>query len=272
MKIPDDFQFSQASLEDYRECPRRFELKYLLRLSWPGIKVKPVSGYEFALYQGILFHRMVFQHITGIPEERLKENISDREMAGWWKNYLESKLYYGKVFPEVILSGSTGEHFLVAKYDLIKIEDDKITIIDWKTSKKIPDRNYLKERIQTRLYLYLLVKEGIYVYNNHRSFEPEKVQMIYWFVNFPENPVTFFYDSFLYRGDEKYLMSIIREIKSGKEFAKTDATVNCRYCVYRSLCDRGKEAGSAGEFEGQTDFIENFDSEFDFEQIGEQWF
>ncbi len=96
--------------------------------------------------------------------------------------------------------------------------------------------------------------------------------MIYWFVNFPETPVIFSYNSFLYREDEKYLMSIIREIKSEKEFIKTDAEVNCRYCVYRSLCDRGREAGSAEEFEGQTDFIENFDSEFDFEQIGEQEF
>jgi len=34
--LPAPFTFSQSSLQDYYDCPRRFELRYLSRLIWPA--------------------------------------------------------------------------------------------------------------------------------------------------------------------------------------------------------------------------------------------
>jgi hypothetical protein len=46
MILPGDFQFSQASLQDYVDCPKRFPLCYLMKLSWPAIQAEPVSEHE----------------------------------------------------------------------------------------------------------------------------------------------------------------------------------------------------------------------------------
>ncbi len=34
MPLPPDFHFSQSSLQDYLDCPRRFELRYLQKVKW----------------------------------------------------------------------------------------------------------------------------------------------------------------------------------------------------------------------------------------------
>ena len=42
----------------------------------------------------------------------------------------------------------------------------------------------------------------------------------------------------------------------------------CRFCVYRSLCNRGIEAGPFGDLEND-DLEDEFDFQLDFEQIAE---
>ena len=37
MKPENDFIFSAHNLQDYLDCPRRFELKYILKQPWPAI-------------------------------------------------------------------------------------------------------------------------------------------------------------------------------------------------------------------------------------------
>jgi hypothetical protein len=69
--LPDDFQFSQASLQDYVDCRRRFQLRYLLELAWPAIQAEPAEDQEMHGQQGELFHRLVQQHQLGIPAARL---------------------------------------------------------------------------------------------------------------------------------------------------------------------------------------------------------
>ena len=46
MTLPPTFQFSQNSLQDYVDCPRRFQLRYLLRQPWPAVESEPLSEYE----------------------------------------------------------------------------------------------------------------------------------------------------------------------------------------------------------------------------------
>jgi hypothetical protein len=44
----------------------------------------------------------------------------------------------------------------------------------------------LKERLQTRLYPFLLVEAGTYL-NGGSPIQPDHIQMIYWFASDPEN-------------------------------------------------------------------------------------
>ena len=257
MEILDKFQFSQASLEDYRACPRRFKLKYILNLSWPAPEADPVSDYEKYVRRGSLFHCMIEQHIRGVPEEKIFSMVEDKDLILWWNNYLESKLYQGKVFPEVILSTKLKDYSLSARYDLIKIEGDRVIIIDWKTSGKKPDRKELRASFQTKVYLFLLVKCGFYIYNNYQQFLPGNVKMIYWYARFPGDPAEFQYSSSQYKEDEEYLSASIENILKDREFPLTDKKDNCIYCLYKSLCNRGIKAGPLKEFAGEINLPEN---------------
>ncbi len=66
------FSFSQSSLQDYVDCPRRFQLRYIEHLAWPAIETEPLLENERRLREGQqLFHRMVQQHLIGLPVEKL---------------------------------------------------------------------------------------------------------------------------------------------------------------------------------------------------------
>ncbi|MCZ7553427.1 MAG: PD-(D/E)XK nuclease family protein [Anaerolineales bacterium] len=43
LRLPEGFHFSQTNLQDYRECPRRFKLRYMLGLAWPAIESEPAA-------------------------------------------------------------------------------------------------------------------------------------------------------------------------------------------------------------------------------------
>ena len=79
MLLPPDFQFSQGSLQDYVDCPQRFRLRHLLRLAWPAPPAEPLSLYEQHAQDGEAFHRLVHQHILGLPAGRLSATISPEQ-------------------------------------------------------------------------------------------------------------------------------------------------------------------------------------------------
>ena len=273
MTLPIDFQFSQGSLQDYVDCPRRFQLRYLLRRAWPAVEAEPALENERHLQQGAAFHRLVHQHLLGLSAERLSSMVTDKDLSHWWHSYLNSapanltKLRY----PEVALSAPVSGHRLVAKYDLIAVEpEQRAAILDWKTSRKRPRRKWLAERLQTRVYPYLLVQAGSHL-NESRPFQPEQIEMVYWFANFPEDPERFPYDADRCKKDGDYLASLIEEIGNLKDddFPLTTQERRCRYCPYRSLCQRGVRAGPLDEAEIEPEEDSDFGIALDFEQIAE---
>ncbi len=294
MTLLTDFQFSQGSLQDYVDCPRRFQLRYIQRLAWPAVEAEPALENERHLQQGAAFHRLVHQHVLGLSPERLSSTITDEDLSRWWHNYLESGPadLPASRYPEVVLSAPVSGHRLVAKYDLITLMSssklgrspsttlrtgpspiEKAVILEWKTSRKRPRRKWLAERLQTRVYPYLLVQAGSHLLEtgNCRSFQPEQVEMLYWFANFPEDPERFPYDAAQYHADSDYLASLVEEIKGlgDEDFALTTQERRCRYCPYRSLCQRGVRAGALDEAEDEPEWGDDFEIALDFEQIAE---
>ncbi len=73
--------------------------------------------------------------------------------------------------PKSNLSAPLGKHRLLAKYDLIAVQDGKATIYDWKTYRKRPRNEWLAARTQTRVYRALLVQAGAHL-NKGQPFDP----------------------------------------------------------------------------------------------------
>lgn len=251
MPLAPDFQFSQSSLQDYIDCQRRFQLRYLNRQAWPAVEVEPIFDKENFLRQGAIFHRMAQQHILGLPAERVLQANNDPELNRWWANFIDSGLdgLPETRYPEKLLSILLGGEPLIAKYDLIAIEPGQSAIIvDWKTSRKKPPRNWLANRLQTRIYRYLMVRAGASL-NDGEPLAPEQVTMVYWFTNFPDQAETFAYDGAQFAEDEAYLQDLISTIVGQDEaiFPLTADERRCRFCQYRSLCARGPSAGTMDE-------------------------
>ncbi len=97
MTLPPGFQFSQASLQDYADCPRRFQLRYLLKIAWPAVQSEPLQEHERFMRQGERFHRLVQQYFLGLPPEMLAAQTKDPDLALWWENFLQFNRDFSQV-------------------------------------------------------------------------------------------------------------------------------------------------------------------------------
>ncbi len=274
---------SQSSLQDYVDCARRFQLRYIDRLSYPAVESEPALENEKHLQEGEYFHRLAQQYLIGIPSEQVSKLANSANLQRWWENFLtasdlrvlkELGGLSGSLHPEATLSAPLGNFRLLAKYDLIAIANDKATIYDWKTYRKRPRDEWLHARMQTRVYRALLVNAGAHL-NQGKSFEPEQIEMIYWFADFPNDPARFVYTSAQYQRDWDLLIKLAEEIKNASNYPLTDDRTKCLYCPYRSYCERGVRAGDVDQAEAETstELSPGMEAEelfnVNFEQIGE---
>ncbi len=262
---------SQSSLQDYNDCPRRFELRYLEQLAYPAIETEPALENEKHQQEGEYFHRLAQQHLIGIPAEQVAKFANTENLQRWWDNYINAQDLrglkdLGGLKTEITLSAPLGKFRLVAKYDLIGFDKDKVYIYDWKTYRKRPKNEWLAIRWQTRVYRALLVQAGAH-FNGGKPIQPEQVEMIYWFPDFPNDPARFAYKADQFKRDWDALTKLADEIATASSYPKTDEVSKCSYCPFRSYCNRGIRAGDALEAELETEAEELFD--INFEQIGE---
>jgi hypothetical protein len=271
-KLPPQFAFSQSSLQDYADCPRRFQLRYLDHLVYPAAESEPALENERHLLEGQHFHRLAQQYLLGIPTEKLELLANTPNLQRWWENFMNARDLTGLkdlsgLYPEVTLSAPLGDFRLVAKYDLIAfMKDEKIVIYDWKTYRKRPRNEWLSARWQTRVYRSLLVAAGSQL-NGGKPIVPERCEMVYWFSNFPDDLARFPYNEAQYKRDWDALVKLTEEIQSAASYPLTEDRQKCAYCPYRSYCDRGIQAGDLDAIEAEMEAESLFD--VNFEQIGE---
>lgn len=247
--LPPDFSFSQKSLQDYRDCPRRFQLRYLEKLSWPASPSEPMERYEYLSSLGTQFHKLVHQYLSGLEPAHLQDGLTDSILQRWFDHFLDSRFVDipEPHFPEISLVSRLNEFRLIAKYDLVYLENDgKFYILDWKTSHTKPPRGWLENRIQSMLYPYLLSAAG------HTLFpvpdiHPDTIYMVYWYPSDPQKPEVFHHSAHKQSQYDETLRGLLSEIQDAADgltdFPKTDVLDRCLYCRYRSFCDRGEKAG-----------------------------
>jgi hypothetical protein len=269
--MPDGFQFSQGKLQDYVDCPRRFQLRYVLMQPWPALITDAPAEAEQHMQRGADLHRLAHQHALGLEPDRLAATIHDSTLDRWWQTFLAHPppgLPETVRRAEVVLTVPLVGHRLLAKLDLLAIEPgERLVVVDWKAVLKRPSRAVLAKRLQTRVYRYLIVQAGSAL-NGDVQPEPEQVEMVYWFAEFGGAAERFPYDVAQHAADCDYLSSLVVEIAAHEEpiWPLTPDERRCRFCNYRSLCERGVKAGFPQDLE---DDLEPDALEIDLEQIAE---
>lgn len=288
--LPAGFLFSQSNLQDYVDCRRRFLLRYLFNVAWPGLESEPALESERFMRLGERFHRLAQQYFIGAPPQALEGSIREDELLQWWKQFerFAGSLRQRKfIAPELTLSAPLEDHRLLAKFDLLLInEEGKFILYDWKTARRRPRRERLMERMQTHVYPYLLARCGA-GFHHGKAIPPESIELIYWFPAFPDQPERIVYNAARFQADHALLTNLVREIKQAvgnlseaqlaglpggevfdSAFPMTTQIERCAYCVYRSLCDRGERAGDF-DAEVAENEMEDFEVHIDFEQVAE---
>jgi hypothetical protein len=268
-----EFRFSQHSLADFEDCPRRFYLRHVARQAWPLLETGPhgmdALTYHDYLRRGATLHRWIERYWLGLPPSAAGsrptfDDPGDRELAVWWARF-QATDFSGlpeRRLPELELSAPLGEFRLYARFDLLAIgagagstgdvdQDKRLVIVDWKTlrGETPPSPQFLKQRMQTRAYLYVLTTAGA-PFNDGAPIAPEQCAMRYWLANFPERPwVEITYSRGDYEADREHLIGLASDAArrtGGEAFELTSDERHCTYCTYRTLCHRRGEPVSIG--------------------------
>ena len=249
MLLADNFIFSQNSLQNYVDCKRRFYLKEILQLQWPALESEPTRMLEERTTLGAEFHLLCNQYFSGVPELAIRESLDSPEILQWWDAFIRLGLLpKPQLRPEKAITVPFLDYRLTVHYDLLSSDQDEHYIIyDWKTNLKQPQRATLGKRMQT--IIYPMVLQIFCEINNTVNSRPENIKMIYWYTVFPEHPIEFQYDQATYTSQKSELANLITEItRNGMDdFYLTEKLWHCKFCQYRSYCNRGEKAGEFTE-------------------------
>jgi hypothetical protein len=156
----------------------------------------------------------------------------------------------------------------MARFDLLAGKPGKcLVLVDWKTVLRPIPRSVLSRRLQTRVYRYLAVEAGA-AFNGGRAPQPHQVEMVYWFAPSGGRTERFPYDAEQHAAGRESLQDLIVEIAGHREatWPLTPDERHCRFCNYRSLCERDVKPGFLEDLE---DDLEMSEPEIDLEQIAE---
>lgn len=258
--LPPGFKFSQSSLQDYVDCPRRFQLRYVEAQVWPGVRAEPLLDHERDLERGSQFHRLIERHQLGMAPEVLAASIDDPDLLVWWRAYLGFEYLHtlgGSRYPEYTLGIGFEGFSLAATCDLlVVVPGERVVIFDWKTFSRMPSRRWFKTRLQTRVYLLVVTRAVGHLFGGELS--PGQVSMVYWLASCPADPVVVEYGSDQQGLDEAYLAALVAEIRLcfvSEVWSLAVDEARCMFCEFRSLCERGSVAGQVDSGSNTLDNI-----------------
>ncbi len=237
LQFPPDFHYTQSRLQDFVECPRRFQLAHIQNQRWPSPLAEPQSDVEQALDRGARFHQMVQRHQLGVSLATLQASVAnDPTLGTWLRRYQEIFTRLGafeKTWPEVSLSTTVADFSVLAKFDLITLQGNTVMALDWKTG-RLPDPVRLSQRMQTIVYLLVLYREVARLVG--RPIEKMALQ----YIQIPTGDARLFLvDEHSVALYESHIRAVIEAVQTS-DFALTEDVTRCRFCLYRGLCGRGQ--------------------------------
>ena len=250
--LPTGFIFHQSNLQAFENCHFSFYLRYVRKLPWPAPLAERKVTFEKDVAAGSMFHSLVHQFFLDLEPDLVvpcAREFPDERLSLWIDNFLRSQ--YAKIVPnqfaEHISRIDLDGNLLLAKFDLLRVEQDTLEIFDWKSSRVLPKRNQLERRIQTQVYPLVAAMT--------QAHNPALVRMHYWEAGFPDQPITFAFDQKaieLHRNKIAGLITLIRSLDAD-EFLRTTNLKKCAFCEYQSYCAR---VGAEGDQESYADWVD----------------
>ncbi|MGF1590731.1 MAG: PD-(D/E)XK nuclease family protein [Pleurocapsa sp.] len=172
MPEQDLIRLSQSHLNLLSICPPKFQQVYL-----DCLNSLPAPNQQDNRQWGSRFHLLMQQRELTLPIEALL--ATDAELDNSLKALIRAA-------PELEPDPNIwreAEHCRTLRldnflftviYDLLIAKTEQAIILDWKTYRNPPRWQKLANDWQTRLYLYVLAETS--------EYEPEQLQMTYWFV------------------------------------------------------------------------------------------
>ena len=227
---------TQTQISAFERCRRFYYLKNIRRLVWP---VETEGNHN--RQQGDDFHLLIRQLILGLSADSLIIPEGAEDVKRWLDVYL-AKRPLGTpqiVFAEKDVSSLYTDILWTGKFDALTINDDQLTIYDWKTGSAKPDPEHYRTAPQTRLYRFLakscaarLLGAGLH------AVPAENIKMVYWFPEHPEKTIRLPYSEEAYQQDMTWLKTLAAEMGSQNQddYPKTAKTRQCEHCSYRTYC------------------------------------
>jgi CRISPR/Cas system-associated exonuclease Cas4 (RecB family) len=266
--IQPGYLFSQHSLDTYRRCKRRFLLKYVDRQPWPCLEDDNPLPYRQHLERGRVFHHWLARRHVGIDMGPIVRAHEDLDLRRWWREVERfdwCALPSGLREAELPVVVPIGAYRLYARFDLLALDvGGDAVIVDWKTLERRPSQRTLRDRMQTRIYLYALIAAGR-VLTGGTPIAPDQASMLYWFAIFPEETATVSYSEAEYCRDGEMLEDLIKEVANlpRDAFAPTDDVRQCAHCNYATLCHREAATPGVASAAGD-DAVDWLDEDVDF--------
>ena len=227
-----NFFYSQNSIKNFLECPKKFKYRYLEGISWKNSD----ELIKQSLKDGEDFHILAERYFLGMDEDFYYKDIN--KLSKWMmdlkKNFPKNKnnSYLGEYEIRQKKNGIN----LMARYDLISFKSTgEIEIYDWKTNKDKFHPNFGSNSLQTKIYLFLLTENLNLFSINYFKFK--NISMTYWQTNFPDSPLRISYSSQMHEENKIYLKNLIKEINSYdfSKFEQSDKKA-CKFCEFMSIC------------------------------------
>lgn len=231
-------EFSASQVEAFLSCRRKYYYGSLVRLNWPAPFDRNFQKAEALTALGRDFHlavQRVIQRILTI-DEAIQTNQGRVKI--WLEQFSRTIALPsdGAVYAELPLTMAIGEDLWNGKIDSLAVSGGRATIYDWKTTRRPGKRSDYAEAAQTRLYRALAVanRDALGIAPNRLP----DIEMIYWFANFPDDPIRFTYSESAYAEDLAALTALAAEMRSTNEadYPRTRDAKTCAWCRYRTYC------------------------------------
>jgi hypothetical protein len=237
---------SRSKLATFLVCQRRFQLRFVNRMSWP---TEPLDErVQASLARGRQFHRLLERHFMSLPV--MAEAMADAPLRQWWTVFQNSgpTLPDGHLLPEIGLTVPVADHMLTGRFDLLIVGEDTgapfAHVFDWKTTPAGREGD-MRQDWQTRLYCAMLAEGGGAFLPDGRSPDPDDIAITYWHVTNPDEPRIVHYDRSWHAqnwAEIKHLIVQIQQMMGTEVWPLTDDWTSCRHCPYQAYCGR-QEAG-----------------------------
>lgn len=232
----ENFLFSQNSINTYRSCPLKFKFKYVDKLNWKQDDEGSRDYYE-NLKLGSDFHLICERYFSNIPTGI--EFLNNEEFNIWLEKIKrlvpikDDKLY----LPEYEVRYSLNNFKIQAKFDLVVVDKDSISIWDWKTENRKIEYKDVENRIQTLVYLFLASETIGKIYN--LDIDYENIKLSYYQPEYYNEPITITYSNEKHKINKKQLENYIGNILNTNydEEKNIKNIKHCKFCEFNKLCN-----------------------------------